>query len=78
MLGLKYFLKSDTIQLTGTVLDPSDNTKRSILSQISKLFDSLDLLLPVSTKSKLLMRELWGSKLSWDELVPEKLQKRME
>ena len=39
-------------------LDASANTKRAVLSQISKVFDPLGLYLPVSNKGKFLMREL--------------------
>ena len=42
-LGLKYFMESDSVQLSDSTLDPSTNTKRSILSQISKVFDPLRL-----------------------------------
>ena len=56
VLGLKYSLENDSIQLADSSLDPSVDTKRGILSQISKVFDSLGLLLPVTTKGKLLMR----------------------
>ena len=75
VLGVNYILDTDTIQLSSCELDPSSNTKRSILSQISKVFDPLGLLLPVTTKGKLIMKELWGLNLSWDAEVPEKLQK---
>ena len=75
VLGLKYFMESDCVQLSDSTLDPSTNTKRSILSQISKVFDPLGLFLPVTTKGKILMRELWSLKLSWDEPVPENLQR---
>ena len=75
VLGLKYFMESDCVQLSDSTLDPSTNTKRSILSQISKVFDPLGLFLPVATKGKILMRELWSLKLSWDEPVPENLQR---
>ena len=58
VLGLKYFMESDCVQLSDSTLDPSTNTKRSILSQISKVFDPLWQFLPVTTKGKILMREL--------------------
>ena len=75
VLGLKYSLENDSIQLADSSLDPSVDTKRGILSQISKVFDPLGLLLPVTTKGRLLMRELWGLKLDWDEVVSDQIQK---
>ena len=64
VLGLKYFMESDCVQLSDSTLDPSTNTKRSILSQISKVFDPFGLFMPVTTKGKILMKELWSLKLS--------------
>ena len=75
VLGIKYLLANDSIQLSDSVLDPNACTKRSVLSQISKIFDPLGLCLPVSTRGKLLMRKLWELKLSWDVPIPEDLQK---
>ena len=70
VLGYKYLVDTDTIQLADSNLDPSADTKRNILSQISKVFDPLGLCLPVTTKGKILMRDMWSQKLSWDEEVP--------
>ena len=39
---------------------------------MSKLFDPLGLYLPVTVRSKIIMRELWSQNLSWDENVMEK------
>ena len=48
VLSLKFYsLETDSIQLSDSVLDSSANTKRSILSQISKIFDPLGLLFPL-------------------------------
>ena len=46
--------------------------KRGILCQTSKLLDPLGLYLPVTVRSKIIMRELWSQNLSWDENVMEK------
>ena len=67
VLGYKYLIKEDVIQLSECKLDMNAKTKREILSQISKVFDPLGLATPVTTKGKLLMRELWCQKLNWDE-----------
>ena len=57
-------------------LDASANTKRAVLSQISKVFDPLGLYLPVSNKGKFLMRELWAAKLEWDDVIPDETLKK--
>ena len=71
VLGYKYLFEGDKLRLSETFLDPGANTKRSILSQISKVFDPLGLYLPVTTRGKLLMRNLWSKKLNWDEEISE-------
>ncbi|XP_053956350.1 uncharacterized protein LOC128862001 [Anastrepha ludens] len=45
-------------------------TKRSILSQIAALFDTLGLLNPFIAPGKILMQQLWELQLDWDESVP--------
>ncbi|XP_047040011.1 uncharacterized protein LOC124644582 [Helicoverpa zea] len=44
-------------------------TKRQLLSEISKLFDPLGWLTPLSTKLKLLFQKLWQTDLQWDDEV---------
>ena len=71
VLGYKYLIKEDVMQLSACNLNRDAKTKREVLSQISKVFDPLGLTLPVTTKGKLLMRDLWNQKLLWDEDVSE-------
>lgn len=44
-------------------------TKRGILSKISRIFDPLGLVTPITLVGKMLMQELWKSKIGWDEAV---------
>ena len=69
ILGMKYMLEFDSLQVGEFQLDASANTERAVLSQISKVFDPLGLYLPVSNKGKFLMRELWAAKLEWDDVA---------
>ena len=64
MLGYYYSPQRDSVRLTPTVIDTKVCTKRSILSQISKIYDPLSLLLPVTIQGKLLINELWENNLS--------------
>ena len=71
VLGYKYVVNRDVLQVSQCDLDPTVNTKRGILSQVSKLFDPLGLTLPVTIKGKLIVRDLWLQNLDWDDSVPE-------
>ncbi|XP_051166617.1 uncharacterized protein LOC127284933 [Leptopilina boulardi] len=48
----------------------SQVTKRSILSEISKIFDPYGLLGPVIITAKIMIQDLWKVGCSWDESVP--------
>ena len=73
---MKYALEFDSLQAGEFQLDASAYTKRAVLSQISKVFDTLGLYLPASNKRKYLMRELWAAKLEWDDVIPDKTLKK--
>ena len=76
VLGMKYMLEFDSLQVGEFQLDASANTKHAVLSQISKFFDPLGLYLPVSNKGKFLIRELWAAKLEWDDVIPDETLKK--
>nr|XP_049697167.1 uncharacterized protein LOC126054700 [Helicoverpa armigera] len=58
-------------------MEPSNKTptKRSMLSDISKLFDPLGWLSPLSTKLKLLFQQVWMSSSQWDDKLPDQISK---
>ena len=45
-------------------------SKRSILSQVAKLFDPLGLLDPVIVRAKITIQLFWKAGISWDESIP--------
>ena len=51
-------------------------TKRIILSEISKLYNPIEIISPVIITSKYLLQELWLHKLTWDELLPNSIVKK--
>lgn len=48
-------------------------TKRSVTSEVAKLFDPLGLLAPIVVKAKIFIQHLWQLTLDWDEPLSEKL-----
>lgn len=45
--------------------------KRTVLADLARLFDPLGLLGPAIVLGKLFLQELWKTKLSWDDQLPE-------
>lgn len=77
-LGLHWDPKQDIFIFQckiDTNKDTSSDTKRKLLSEISKLFDPLGWLTPISTKLKILFQNTWKSDLKWDDKLPEIISK---
>ncbi|XP_076247771.1 uncharacterized protein LOC143187438 [Calliopsis andreniformis] len=53
-----------------TSMSPLTVTKRSISSEIAKIYDPLGLLGPVIIVAKILLQKLWTLKVDWDESLP--------
>ena len=74
-LGLHWDATNDSILYTVKISDLiKPITKRSMLSQISKLFDPLGLLGPVVVLAKIMIQQLWKLQISWDSIVPQEVQ----
>lgn len=77
-LGIGWNPSTDQLHFPFKVPPPSDNhalTKRLILSSLFKIFDPLGLLSPCVIKAKILLQQLWLHKLSWDDPIPDEIQK---
>ena len=61
---------------TVDVLDTAVLTLRVVTSQVYAIYDPLGLISPLVVKFKLLLQELHSRKLSWDEPLPEDLDKK--
>lgn len=48
-------------------------TKRSVASDVCKLFDPIGLLTPVTIRGRIFIREIWLNQLDWDTKLPEHL-----
>ncbi|XP_078051367.1 uncharacterized protein LOC144477514 [Augochlora pura] len=70
-LGVAWNSLDDTISYAVTISEPiGPITKRSISSEIAKIYDPLGLLGPVIIVAKILLQKLWTMKVDWDESLP--------
>ena len=74
VLGLFWDPETDSFLFKVSPSAVEIDTKRVVLSLISKLYDPVGWLAPVIVVAKLLMQELWLRKLDWDERLPDDLQ----
>lgn len=49
-------------------------TKRTLLAEISKMFDPLGWLAPITTKLKLLFQKVWSEQIKWDDQVSSEIR----
>ncbi|XP_045534341.1 uncharacterized protein LOC123721079 [Papilio machaon] len=74
-LGITWNLNADSFEYSLSLSQIGKSiTKRSILSDIQKLFDPLGWIAPSIVLAKMLMQKLWLQKLTWDETVSEELE----
>ncbi|XP_075162888.1 uncharacterized protein LOC142235521 [Haematobia irritans] len=73
-LGISWYTSDDTFRFEFRPSKSySHNTKRTILSLTSTLFDPMGLISPLIIKSKILLQKLWILKCDWDESVPQEI-----
>ncbi|XP_026331735.1 uncharacterized protein LOC113239082 [Hyposmocoma kahamanoa] len=69
-LGLQWSPATDMFTFRPIDNNKTKTTKRTLLSQISKIFDPLGWLSPLSIRAKLLFQKLWLVTMEWDDEVP--------
>ena len=72
LLGLSWEKESDTIGVKFPS-EKTEPTKRGILGKIARIYDPLGLVSPVTLEGKLLYRDAFEAKVSWDAQLPIKL-----
>lgn len=75
-LGVQWNPTTDTFSFTNKIQLDNKNqlTKRKLLSEISKIFDPLGWLTPLTVKAKLLFQSVWLSGCEWDDTLPDSVQ----
>ncbi|XP_058448908.1 uncharacterized protein LOC131428867 [Malaya genurostris] len=78
-LGISWEPETDHLRFDSQIRCSNEPpTKRTILSDISKLFDPLGLIAPVVVRAKILMQELWLLSCGWDDPVPEPIKTKWD
>ena len=77
VLGYRYNIKKDSLSLAPFLLDEA-NTKRQVLSQLSKIYYPLNFTLPVTVRGRVLMRKVWKLNINWDQKVPKEISDEMK
>jgi len=76
LLGYRYVPENDEMSINNFSKDINGPlTKRKILSYTASIFDPLGIALPVTARAKLLLRDLWLSKVGWDEPVSKDVER---
>lgn len=73
-LGIIWDATSDTLQYSFNQTNTNNRiTKRTILSMVSKIYDPMGLIGPVTARAKSFLQQLWLLSLSWDDEIPATL-----
>ncbi|XP_022167535.1 uncharacterized protein LOC111031762, partial [Myzus persicae] len=76
-LGLRWQPSTDTFHFELGECTPAVKiTKRTLLSEISRIYDPVGFISPVLIKGKIFIQQLWALKLNWDTILPDDLQQR--
>lgn len=78
ILGMRWNQSSDCFTYSWNLFEKKTLTKRTLLSEISKLYNPLGFLSPFIIKTKLLFQKIWISKISWDERLCDELTNEWE
>lgn len=70
-LGLFWMPQADHFCVKANIDHCQVITKRSVTSELAKLFDPLGLLAPIVVKAKMFIQQLWQLALGWDEPLPK-------
>merc|ERR1712082_228166 len=70
LLGMIWVFDKDELFIKEPVFETSDITKRSLLSNIARIFDPIGFLGPLLIQGRMLVQETLESNFSWDDELP--------
>ena len=69
VLGVDWDLSKDVLSCNIKPIECSNDTKRTVLQKISKIFDPIGMLIPVVIRSRMFIQSLWKNDNDWDDLL---------
>lgn len=66
-LGLHWHCRTDTLTYRLRYTEQPEPTMRNIYRVLARQYDPLGLLIPYTTRAKILVQRLWGRKRDWDD-----------
>ena len=79
VLGIIWNYNEDTLKFKPIRFDDSKHlSKRNLLSNISKFFDPLGLMSPISIRGKMLIQKVWKGEYDWDQTLPDDIKEEWE
>ncbi|CAH2109062.1 unnamed protein product [Euphydryas editha] len=74
VLGIKWNRLTDNFEYVVNLINTKEPiTKRTILSEIARLYDPIGWISPVVITAKIFIQKLWKERLEWDDELPKKL-----
>jgi hypothetical protein len=72
-LGVLWDPKADVFTFKVSPIVEQEFTKRKVASYAAKTYDPTGLIQPVIITAKIILQELWESKIEWDQAVPDSI-----
>ena len=69
-LGVKWDSNDDSLLLPVPDLKPSVKTKRDLVSEVSRIFEPIGYLVPLTIRGRILIQMAWKLGIGWDEQLP--------
>ncbi|KAI5632784.1 pao retrotransposon peptidase domain-containing protein [Phthorimaea operculella] len=70
-LGIKWNPRDDTFGFRiGAPVAAAKFTKRTVLSDVMRVYDPLGLISPITIKGRIFIQRLWRERLNWDDEIP--------
>ena len=72
ILGMKWNTSDDSLSISPQ-LSQKAVTKREIVSEVARIYDPLGLFLGVSMRGRMIIQNIWKTKIQWDQKVADEI-----